>query len=426
MKKKGKVCRRLTKCVASLLSAAMLIQTVGVPAWESGKVIMKDTVITAEAAAPRMTIEQMKQKFPHGAYWNHIVTYNNHQDANPNYYEPCNNENGYTWQPCASHSRRASIGQADCNAITPAASQCCGFANKVAKDVYGADPRYNWPQTTNRGSIKSGDVIHYYGAGADASWGHWVIVIGTSGDNLILGECNIGSNCKISWGRYLNRYSPSSMTIYSAPYDWSTASISRPAAPGNLKIGAADLGIGDSLSVSWSAPAGATGYNVQLQCTTNSAYNQTKSVGGTSTSFILNHSGTYRIQVSANNSAGSSSVVTSGNCVVHPNVTVTYKDYDGSVIKTQSVKYGGNSSNPLAPTREGYTFQGWSHDGKNLTKDTVITAQYKINTYTVKFVDYKGEQIGESQRIEHGKSAAAPEEIHAAPGYVFSSWNTDA
>lgn len=426
MKKKGKVCRRLTKCVASLLSAAMLIQTFGVPAWENGKVTMRDTVITAEAAAPRMTIEQMKQKFPHGAYWNHIVTYNNHQDANPNYYEPCNNENGYTWQPCASHSRRASIGQADCNAITPAASQCCGFANKVAKDVYGADPRYNWPQTTNRGSIKSGDVIHYYGAGADASWGHWVIVIGTSGDNLILGECNIGSNCKISWGRYLNRYSPSSMTIYSAPYDWSTASISKPAAPGNLKIGAADLGIGDSLSVSWSAPAGATGYNVQLQCTTNSAYNQTKSVGGTSTSFILNHSGTYRIQVSANNSAGSSSVVTSGNCVVHPNVTVTYKDYDGSVIKTQSVKYGGNSSNPLAPTREGYTFQGWSHDGKNLTKDTVITAQYKINTYTVKFVDYKGEQIGESQRIEHGKSAAAPEEIPAAPGYVFSSWNTDA
>lgn len=426
MKKKGKVCRRLTKCVASLLSAAMLIQTFGVPAWENGKVTMRDTVITAEAAAPRMTIEQMKQKFPHGAYWNHIVTYNNHQDANPNYYEPCNNENGYTWQPCASHSRRASIGQADCNAITPAASQCCGFANKVAKDVYGADPRYNWPQTTNRGSIKSGDVIHYYGAGADASWGHWVIVIGTSGDNLILGECNIGSNCKISWGRYLNRYSPSSMTIYSAPYDWSTASISRPAAPGNLKIGAADLGIGDSLSVSWSAPTGATGYNVQLQCTTNSAYNQTKSVGGTSTSFILNHSGTYRIQVSANNSAGSSSVVTSGNCVVHPNVTVTYKDYDGSVIKTQSVKYGGNSSNPLAPTREGYTFQGWSHDGKNLTKDTVITAQYKINTYTVKFVDYKGEQIGESQRIEHGKSAAAPEEIPAAPGYVFSSWNTDA
>ena len=40
--------------------------------------------------------------------------------------------------------------------------------------------------------------------------------------------------------------------------------------------------------------------------------------------------------------------------------TVTFKDWDGSVLKTQTVASGGSATPPPNPTRDGYTFSGWS------------------------------------------------------------------
>lgn len=197
-----------------------------------------------------------------------------------------------------------------------------------------------------------------------------------------------------------------------------------PQAPTNIRIDKTDIGLGDGITVSWNASSGATAYNVNLVCTTNSANNQSKSVGGTSTSFSINKAGTYKISVSAKNSAGTSGASTSGNFVAHNNVTVKYEDWDGSVLKTQSVKYGGNATAPVAPSREGYTFQTWSSDGKNVKSDITIKAEYKINTYSVSFVDYKGDIIGNVQKVEHGSSAVVPKDIPTKEGYVFSEWST--
>jgi len=55
---------------------------------------------------------------------------------------------------------------------------------------------------------------------------------------------------------------------------------------------------------------------------------------------------------------------------------VTYVDYDGTVLSTQEVADGANATPPKDPTRLGYTFTGWDSDGKDITKDTVITALY--------------------------------------------------
>ena len=56
--------------------------------------------------------------------------------------------------------------------------------------------------------------------------------------------------------------------------------------------------------------------------------------------------------------------------------TVTFKDYDGTIIKTELVDSGESVSPPANPTRAGSIFTGWDKSINNITKDTVITAKY--------------------------------------------------
>lgn len=165
------------------------------------------------------TINDLKSKFPHGAYWNHVVKYG-HGYSNYQDYGACNNPDGYTWTPCNTHNGNVGVGGYDCNSFQNA-MQCCGFAKKLAYDLYGST-HSSWGRTT-LANVKVGDVIHYKGAGADATYGHWAMIIGKSGNVLTFGECNVGSNCKISWGRTLDAGRMSSYTIYSAPWAASIA-----------------------------------------------------------------------------------------------------------------------------------------------------------------------------------------------------------
>ena len=59
--------------------------------------------------------------------------------------------------------------------------------------------------------------------------------------------------------------------------------------------------------------------------------------------------------------------------------TVTFKDWDGTVLKTQTVASGGAASAPDNPTRSGYAFSGWDKDYNHVTSDLVVTAQYTKN-----------------------------------------------
>ncbi|MHB1315754.1 MAG: InlB B-repeat-containing protein [Christensenellales bacterium] len=59
--------------------------------------------------------------------------------------------------------------------------------------------------------------------------------------------------------------------------------------------------------------------------------------------------------------------------------TVTFVDFNGTVLGTGTVPYGGNAIPPTEPTRDGYTFSGWDKGFNNITADTTITAQYTVN-----------------------------------------------
>ena len=56
--------------------------------------------------------------------------------------------------------------------------------------------------------------------------------------------------------------------------------------------------------------------------------------------------------------------------------TVTFKDYDGTVLSTQTVEKGKDATAPAEPKRENFKFAGWDKSFKNVESDLVVTATY--------------------------------------------------
>jgi hypothetical protein len=104
-----------------------------------------------------------------------------------------------------------------------------------------------------------------------------------------------------------------------------------------------------------------------------------------------------------------------------PTYTVTFKDWDGTVLKTETVEQGGAATAPANPTRVGYTFTGWDVAFNNVQSDLVVTAQYQINTYTVTFKDWDGTVL-KTQTVAYGGAATAPANPTRV-GYTFTGWD---
>ena len=104
--------------------------------------------------------------------------------------------------------------------------------------------------------------------------------------------------------------------------------------------------------------------------------------------------------------------------------TVTFVDYDGTVLNVQRVQKGKDAKWPEDPKRKGYTFIGWDKDLTNVQSDLTVTAQYEIKTYIVLFVDGYTDGEIDTQYVTYGGSATEPE----APkhdGYVFIGWDKE-
>lgn len=306
---------------------------------------------------------------------------------------------------------------------------CCAYTADWAKYMANFDsPRYG-EAFYDRNQIRAGDIVHWFNSEYDQ---HWYVVLERNGNSLYTAEAGFVPDPKNRPGYQIanisNRYTVSGTKFTVGYHIVNIKPDTKPAPPSSASVAKADIGKGDGVNVSWSASSGATAYDVKLVCTTNSAYTTSvKSVSGTSTSYVINNPGTYKVSVAAKNAAGTSAYTTSSNSItVHNNVNVTFKDYDGRTLKTQSVKWGGNASAPAAPDREGYTFQNWDKSLTGIKTDTTITAEYKINSYSVSFVDYQGNTIGQVQKVDYGSSAVAPASVPADSGYVFTGWDSEA
>ena len=99
--------------------------------------------------------------------------------------------------------------------------------------------------------------------------------------------------------------------------------------------------------------------------------------------------------------------------------TLTYV-IDGVEYKAYEL-YEGDAINPEDnPTKEGYTFSGWSEiPGTMPGEDVVITGTFTINSYKLTYyldgVEYK------TYSVEYG-SSISPENAPEKEGYTFSGW----
>ena len=112
---------------------------------------------------------------------------------------------------------------------------------------------------------------------------------------------------------------------------------------------------------------------------------------------------------------------TGATVTVVPLYTVTFEDWDGTVLKTEEVEHGSGATAPVdEPEREGYTFTGWAPAFDNVTGDLTVTAQYEVFKYTVTFEDWDGTVL-KTQEVEYGESATAPADPVRA-GHIFTGW----
>lgn len=103
--------------------------------------------------------------------------------------------------------------------------------------------------------------------------------------------------------------------------------------------------------------------------------------------------------------------------------TVTFLDHDGTTLKTGTVEYGDDAVPPEAPVRSGYSFTGWDGDYTNITGELTLIAQYSLLTHTVTFVDYDGTLL-KTETVPDGESATPPK-APARAGYDFIGWDGD-
>ena len=111
---------------------------------------------------------------------------------------------------------------------------------------------------------------------------------------------------------------------------------------------------------------------------------------------------------------------------------VTFDSMGGSSLDNQQVTYNGTAATPSAPTKAGYTFDGWFTD-KDYTKsydfatpvtdDITLYAKWTINSYNVTFNSMGGSLVA-SQNVDHNTAAVKPADP-TKTGYTFDGWFTD-
>ena len=94
---------------------------------------------------------------------------------------------------------------------------------------------------------------------------------------------------------------------------------------------------------------------------------------------------------------------------------------DGQEYKSSTVVYGATVTPETAPTKEGYTFSGWSEIPETMpAHDVTITGTFSINSYkliyTVDGQEYK------SSTVQYG-ATITPETTPTKEGYTFSGWS---
>ncbi len=228
-------------------------------------------------------------------------------------------------------------------------------------------------------------------------------------------------NAGYNWARYFERCASvyfNNRAISAKNNYWPIygRSVKPDKAPSIKSNKGSDVAKDSIVTISWNAVDRASSYKVFVDG------RQVQNNGSKQYQLKLTQAKKYEITVKASSSSGDGPVSNKLTVTAHNPSKVTFKDYDGTILNEQTINYGSSAVAPT-PTREGYTFNGWDKSYSNITADTVITAQYKINTYTVKFLDKDG-NILKTEKVNYTSAATEPENKNIPTGYAFLGWDT--
>lgn len=132
---------------------------------------------------------------------------------------------------------------------------------------------------------------------------------------------------------------------------------------------------------------------------------------------------------------GSWQIKTQGRVLVTEVYTVTFNSYGGTPVPpAQEVEYGLTATEPAAPEKTGYTFDGWylgdeKYDFSAAVEQNItLTAKWTLNTYTVTFDPNGGNELAEADKTKAVKIGEAYGELPTPTrkGYNFAGWYTEA
>ena len=105
--------------------------------------------------------------------------------------------------------------------------------------------------------------------------------------------------------------------------------------------------------------------------------------------------------------------------------TIAFDTNGGSDIDPITQDYGTQITAPANPTREGYTFIGWDKaiPATMPAGDMTITAQWRINQYTITFDTDGGSEIAPITQ-DYGTAITAPADP-TREGYTFIGWDKE-
>ncbi len=95
---------------------------------------------------------------------------------------------------------------------------------------------------------------------------------------------------------------------------------------------------------------------------------------------------------------------------------------DGEKYISYEVEYGKSIIPEANPSKEGYTFSGWSEIPETMpAKDVIVTGTFTVNKYKLTYM-VDGKEYKTSFEVEYG-SAIIPEDEPTKEGYTFSGWS---
>jgi uncharacterized repeat protein (TIGR02543 family)/LPXTG-motif cell wall-anchored protein len=111
---------------------------------------------------------------------------------------------------------------------------------------------------------------------------------------------------------------------------------------------------------------------------------------------------------------------------------VTYEEHGGTTVPDATFVSGGSVTLPAAPTRAGYTFNGWFTAQTGGTKlnasfspsdgNVAVHAQWTQIPFTVTYEEHGGTAVADATFVSGGTVTLPPAPTRA--GYTFNGWFT--